>query len=139
MVTALPPRGNPSGLMVSGAPTVSSAKPRMVRVAAGEETLARRQVVDDHGRTGIGAPFSSVGCASRGNPSARPSAARVANTIATTRRHLSEPESLQVGLQEADLPAQRPRRQAALRAQERAPVRIEHVVARVAGDGAREQ
>ena len=43
---ALPPRGNPVGVMVFGAPDAVEREAADRRVAAGEEPLARRQVFD---------------------------------------------------------------------------------------------
>ena len=65
------------------------------------------------GSPGIGRPSASVGWASRGKPSASPTEARVAKTIAARAGQLPEPGALQVGLQEADLAAERAGRRAA--------------------------
>ena len=113
--------------MVLGAPTVSSAKPRMRGVTAGEEALAGGKVLDEdrvavlvHART-----LETVGKAD-GRSRCEHDAPAAGEPV--------EREHLQVGLHEADLPAEGASRQAALRAHERSPLRIEHVISRIARD-----
>ena len=72
----------------------------------------------------------------RGKPSASPRATREAKTIRRLHGQAVKPESLEIRLEEADLPAERPRRHGAFGAQERAALGVQHIVSRVAGDRA---
>ena len=68
--SALPPRGNPVGLIVLGAPAVSSANPRIVvSPPAKKRSLAGKSSIG-----GWSACRRYRGVTGRGNPSARPSA-----------------------------------------------------------------
>ena len=131
--TALPPRGKPRGLIVSGVPTVSSAKPRMVvSPPAKNRSLAGRSSITIGGRPRSDGHRASVGWASRWKPVRQADRGARREDDPRAPGNALEPGALQVGLDEADLPAERARRHAGLAAQERAARRLDHVVAGVA-------
>ena len=80
----------------------------------------------------IALPSASVCSTSRGKPSARPSATPAGEDDAGVGPAAVEERALHVRLDEADLAAERTRRDAAVRAQEPPAARIHHIVARVA-------
>ena len=122
----MPPFGNPVGLMVFGAPAVSSAKPRIVvSPPAKKRSLA--------GRSSIGGSGNAVDTGHGAGKSVREADCDAAGEDdALVHRQAMEPEPLHVRFQEPDLAAERPRCDARLLRNERAPLRIEHVVTRIA-------
>ena len=116
-------------------------------VAAGEEPLARRQILDDVERSGSavgdrerpGCPWrhrAAAALAAKPDRQAEARAGREHDAAAPGRRRYTKP--CMKRLDEADFRAEDARRHRAVDADHRAALRIEHVVARVAQHAAEE-
>ena len=131
----MPPVGKPSGLIVFGAPDAVERVAADRGIAAGEESLAGRQVLDGDWRSGSGLPSARSAGPRVGTRWQAERRARRDTTVRRPRQPM-EREPLHVGLDESDLAAERARRHAAFAAQKRAARRLEQVVARVARERA---